>query len=463
VLVDLEELLLQVRGESSRFYLREAVRSYGVGAYRAAVLSTWIAVSYDLTEKFRELAAANDKAAIPVVADLDKWIACHDTRQMQAFESGLIKLAQETFQFFSEREALDLKRLYEDRHFCAHPAFASPRELYSPSAELARTHMVNAVRIVLSQEPRHGRAALEELREAIVRSSFPQDPSKVDAFMATFLGRARPTLVGQTLAVCLKFLLLRIDPALEPHQRLLAIIIKVILNRFPAECEGRIRELLPSMLSNADDQAVWRLYWLLAEDSRFWGWAGSQVRIRLAELTKKWKFKTAIPPFRIALGLPELREAARYAYDHTDKDAQFILFEACPDPMFFESSIEIFADSANFRTAEARCASLLPRLAASPGLTADHVLAVLRAADDNRQIWDAAATPDLLAEFFQATRALMTSETADAWRAYLGGRGATDATRRRHWRYGALLSAMVTAGIWTEVDASAAELEPDTR
>lgn len=382
---------------------------------------------------------------------------------MQIFESNLIKIAQATFQFFSERDALDLKRLYEDRHYCAHPAFASPSVLYSPSAELTRAHIVNAVRIVLSQEPRHGRAALESLREAILRPSFPQDLVGVDTFMGSFLARARPTLVDQVLAVLLKFLLLRIDPALEPYQRLLAMIIKVMFAREPARCEAKIREILPLMLSGADDQAVWRLYWLIAEDARFLGWAGDRVRVRLVELTRKWKFKTVIPPFRIAVRVPELRDAVRQAFATMNDDEQFILFEACPDPMFFEGAIAAFADSKGSRIAEARAAVLLPVLAASSELKSSHVLAVIQAADSNGQIWDASATPDLLATFFQETQRLLTEETTEAWRAFLGGRNATDATRRRHWRYGRLLNNMVTAGIWTDENTSAAGSETQDR
>jgi hypothetical protein len=57
-----------------------------------------------------------------------------------------------------------LKRLYEDRHVSAHPAFATEDDLYEPSDELARAHMAAAVELVLAQRPVQGRGIFEALQ-----------------------------------------------------------------------------------------------------------------------------------------------------------------------------------------------------------------------------------------------------------------------------------------------------------
>jgi hypothetical protein len=45
-LTDLDELILNVRDKTSRSYISEAVNAYRGSAYRAAIVATWIAVSY---------------------------------------------------------------------------------------------------------------------------------------------------------------------------------------------------------------------------------------------------------------------------------------------------------------------------------------------------------------------------------------------------------------------------------
>lgn len=45
---DLDELTLRCRDEKAREHISEAVASYRVGACRAAIVTTWIAVCFDV-------------------------------------------------------------------------------------------------------------------------------------------------------------------------------------------------------------------------------------------------------------------------------------------------------------------------------------------------------------------------------------------------------------------------------
>lgn len=54
-LTDLDELAQQVKDKRSRTYIVEAINAYRGGAYRAAIVATWIAVIYDILLKLREL------------------------------------------------------------------------------------------------------------------------------------------------------------------------------------------------------------------------------------------------------------------------------------------------------------------------------------------------------------------------------------------------------------------------
>jgi len=59
-LSDLDELVQMCRNSYSKNYLLEAIVAYRAGAYRAATISTWIAICVDVIEKIRELSLAND-------------------------------------------------------------------------------------------------------------------------------------------------------------------------------------------------------------------------------------------------------------------------------------------------------------------------------------------------------------------------------------------------------------------
>ncbi|ENV52103.1 hypothetical protein L292_1654 [Acinetobacter junii CIP 107470 = MTCC 11364] len=72
VLSDLDELVLKCRDQKAKSYIREAVACYKAGAFRSAIVSTWIAVSFDILDKLKELSLAGDKEAERQIESFDK-------------------------------------------------------------------------------------------------------------------------------------------------------------------------------------------------------------------------------------------------------------------------------------------------------------------------------------------------------------------------------------------------------
>ncbi len=62
-LIDLDELVLRCKDQEARKYIAEAVVCYKNGAYRACIVTTWIAVVYDFVYKLRQLELTGDKNA----------------------------------------------------------------------------------------------------------------------------------------------------------------------------------------------------------------------------------------------------------------------------------------------------------------------------------------------------------------------------------------------------------------
>ena len=68
---DLSTLEAMVRDPDSRPHFHEAVLAFLSGAYRAAVVETWMAVAVDLTNKIRYLAESGDSSAKAAVNSLE--------------------------------------------------------------------------------------------------------------------------------------------------------------------------------------------------------------------------------------------------------------------------------------------------------------------------------------------------------------------------------------------------------
>lgn len=180
-LADIDALALKCRAERSRDYIAESIQCYRAGAYRSSIVHTWIAVVFDLVDKIRELALANDPIAVRINAKYETYITQINQGNDQGvknaleFERTILSTCRRELEFFNHQQITDLERLREDRHQCAHPSFQRAGVPHRPSAELARLHLRNAVEHVLSQPPIQGRPAIAEIITTIASEYFPKD------------------------------------------------------------------------------------------------------------------------------------------------------------------------------------------------------------------------------------------------------------------------------------------------
>ena len=83
----LEDLYNEVRDPATKPRVREAIDAYNAGAFRSAIISTWVAVSLDLVAKIRELADQSDGAAVAWRDALDAAITVGDKQKLQKIEA----------------------------------------------------------------------------------------------------------------------------------------------------------------------------------------------------------------------------------------------------------------------------------------------------------------------------------------------------------------------------------------
>lgn len=183
MLSDLDELVLTCHDPRSKAYIKESVECYKAGAYRASVVSCWIAVAFALVDKIRELAATGDKAAQEQAARFERIQNSHDIPGALSFEKELPDMALKKFEFISHLEHQDLVRLVEDRNRCAHPSQVSDTQVFEASAELARLHIYNSIKSILSQPITQGKSSLERIMQDMDSRYFPSKAEDVYAYL----------------------------------------------------------------------------------------------------------------------------------------------------------------------------------------------------------------------------------------------------------------------------------------
>ncbi|WP_158436396.1 hypothetical protein [Nocardia nova] len=178
--------------------------AYGAGAFRAALISIWIAVAADIIEKIR-LLADEGGIAEQLRDELDRYIQLNDLGNLQRFERNLVDKARE-LELIGVREKDELTRLYQDRHLCAHPAFVTGGDhLFSPSPELVRMHLTAAVDTLLSHPPVTGRKAIERFEREIAAESFPRTDQRLNDYLrASYMNHGTKALKQNLVKVVCK-------------------------------------------------------------------------------------------------------------------------------------------------------------------------------------------------------------------------------------------------------------------
>jgi hypothetical protein len=400
-LIDLDELALRCRDEQAKAYVREAVACYSAGAFRACIVSTWNAVVFDFLHKLRELEVTGDKAA---KTKLDEFQAIREGGEARLkdaleFERNVLVCAASKFELLTPLEREDLERLQRDRNRCAHPSMQSPEDPYEPTAELARTHIRNAVEIMLEREPVQGKAAFDRICADIKGKYFPADANGAEAHLRNGpLKRARPALIRNLIVGITKSNLKEGLPDDERQRQLAALGAIVAMHRLPAE--QVMRTDLPKILAGVPDERLWAVVEYVRHMPLCWEIAGEAQQSRLRLFVSSIDDGSKARSIGHGLCVAELnRRCVERLSKCTDRELIEII-KIAHLPECVPAAITAFAQAGSYRHAELLGKSLiLPLLDL---FTADQLAQTLDAVPNNSQILYAAEIPDILCQIFDA-------------------------------------------------------------
>lgn len=380
-LSDLDELVLKCRDEKARNYIKEAVSCYKSGAFRSAIVSTWIAVSFDIIDKLKDLSLGGDKEAEKQLEDFEKARKAGDIAKSLKFERDILEVTRDKLELISHVEFVDLERLQQDRNRCAHPSMTSDGEIFNPSAELARVHIRSAVEHLLQFPPAQGKYALDILLKEVDSEYFPTKLSNaITSLKNSPLLKARDSLVRNFVIVLLKKLLndtedykeiLRISTALNVTEQMHKDIYVATL-----------KEKLSSLFRNIDDENIDKTFPILQRLTESWEFLDEDVQQKIQAYVENLpgeKFEE----LNFLIEHSGLSDAAtRRAKKATRNELKDSVFFILP-PQVGDRIVELYADSGSFDQANSFSSTVTTN---SSDFTKEQVEKVIRACGENYEI-----------------------------------------------------------------------------
>ncbi len=207
---DLEDRVARVHDPEIRPLVQEAFRSYTVGSYRGCIVLVWTAVVTDLLHK---IAVLHEEGEPDPGGILAKLAPVRGKRSQEAFtvmqtvERTVLDAARKV-ELIDDADCGLLQRLKEDRNACAHPSLRPAGELFAPSAEYARAHLVTALDAVLEQPASQGTKVVERFREFV---SAPVFGAEASYLRYTYFDRVRPKVRKKIIEFTAKHAVLELD------------------------------------------------------------------------------------------------------------------------------------------------------------------------------------------------------------------------------------------------------------
>lgn len=393
--IDLDILLTRIRNGQSKVYFLDAVKAYKAGALRASMTSVWVALVYDLIAKYRELSAMGDAAATAFVTSWDNATAASDVKKLLQLEADILEDATANTQVVNRLARTQLVRLREDRHLCAHPAFSAEAELFQPSPELVRLHLVNVVDLVLSQEPLQGKAIFDLYDVDVQSPGFPTAHARIlDYVEQRYLERVRAQNIRNFGTVLAKSLVKGVPAQWEPQQRKIISSLVAVRER-AAQAWPDISPAIVRLIDGLEPEHRPRAIAFIASFPDFWPLLLEPTRMAL-QATVDNADAAALTDYRMLAGvtLPHFRASllAVIAALNDEHLANAIAMQPLAD--LWPRAIELYQGSGSWRGSEAYFRDLISPFAGR--LDSQQIDQLLDAVIENGQNWDAAETDTLL-------------------------------------------------------------------
>ena len=145
---DIERQIENIPIENTKKQFTAVFQLYAIGNYRACVVMLWSCIVCDLLNKLNlSVVLHEDTIAKSILEDVDRNRTGDNFRV--DWEITFVEELKKRTKFFSDIAYKQIREIQQHRHWCAHPTFNDNYDLYEPSKDLCRDHMLLALQNVL--------------------------------------------------------------------------------------------------------------------------------------------------------------------------------------------------------------------------------------------------------------------------------------------------------------------------
>lgn len=355
-------------------------------------------MTYDILTKIREISQAGDKKAASFIEEFDLAIKSNNIANLLRMEKELLDKAFESFEFIGPIEHRLLGRLKEDRNLCAHPTFSSEAELFQPSVELVRLHIVTAIEKLLALSPIQGKALFDSFSVDIVSAAFPQEREKaIEHVGHRYLDRLRENLVKNFAMILFKGYLHDKPIQWANYKDRLLYSLAAIARFRQRIWNDAVRPDVIKLLDSLSAEQLPQFFSLLKEFPDLWLHLKPGAEHRLAAVVKNFNPSNPDNTIFAAAGLDRFKNIICEAFDLLDSERKLKVIANYPNPVFLTAGLKLLRSAWGFRYAERVFYGAVMPFAKI--FQTNDIRNLAEIVKNNHQVWDAEEIPKLLAEF----------------------------------------------------------------
>ncbi len=348
-LEDLDKLLSKCRNKYAKQYIQEAIQCYQAGAFRAAILSIWAAVTFDLFDKLKELAVAGEATAGKLIASIEKKADISDTVEFACLEKDFITIARDRFELISYADSIDLMRLQQDKKRCIKPLLNPGDEIFEPTSELVKVHIVSAITHLLQHPAYYGKGELDLLINYIESQAFPTNKEQIIYFLKdSVLAHARDSLFKEFFTYLIEKC---ISYELTFQQKIRYYIIFNTTIELYKRISHRILQVeLPKIAATIKDQNVEQILYLVSYSPKIWPFFDDTSRKKVANYVRNLPINN-VKLVKWLLSYGPLKKDIEYRIGSlTDEELTSIISGGAKslNPIFLDRIVDFYAQSPSY-------------------------------------------------------------------------------------------------------------------
>lgn len=415
---DIESLPHSVRDPNSRHLIDDAIAAYYSGALRSSIVSTWIAVINDIISKAREIDAPAGSDAEKFVNGVDRAIKSSQEkkhRNMLNIEIKILETARDTFQFINHHEHDILLRIREDRHKCAHPAFTSKHQLFNPSPDLARSHIVHALQILLTRRPVQGLSDLNKFEEDILSPAFPSTEQAITSYISSkYLAQRPDSFVESLIEMILETVFSDDENKFFGNIKQLAFTLGAIFNEKQEISLKKSQSFLMKKDHAPSGTNLLKLCPFLGINSGIWTFLTDPIRINLVQLVGNCTIEDVIQYSVLdAISIENIELCFNEKMKSIGLEGKIALITNVPNRYFVPFAIEMFKNTGSYDYGNYIATNAIIPL--STYYNANEIVLIHKIVKENSQIHESKYTESILEKFFVLTKHLLP-QTSHSWR-----------------------------------------------